>query len=324
MSVREKVKAALKATFDDCQDFQTAQDVLRVFQKEATLQLETLKLRNLLTTDPFERFQQKYQQLPAGATNIAAFIEAVEVTDYHRVITKEGYAYIQAVVQIGNAAADAPSSSATSIVELIFRYERRCHEASATLASPRGSSNSSHTVWYSIDLSKDHQAAERMLWVQVWPVGSVPSPNKAKNIISDGDDDLWSDIENEDDDDEQYLDEQYLNEKQAKKARSDAVVGQHDNHYEEQQQELFVGRPNPITEQENQQDCDRFVAGIDPKVLRQFLIWSKLLFPAADSNIDNLSAFFLLMTFPYYEQEWDLVGYVLDAVFDFNDDDDDG
>ena len=31
--------------------------------------------------------------------------------------------------------------------------------------------------------------------------------------------------------------------------------------------------------------------------------------------MDDLTAFFILMTFPYYEHEWDMVGLVLDAVF---------
>jgi hypothetical protein len=34
-----------------------------------------------------------------------------------------------------------------------------------------------------------------------------------------------------------------------------------------------------------------------------------------ESYIDESTAFFILMTFPFYEQEWDIVGYVLDEVF---------
>lgn len=41
------------------------------------------------------------------------------------------------------------------------------------------------------------------------------------------------------------------------------------------------------------------------------------------SSLDEATAFFVLMCNPYYEHEWDLVGFVLDSVFDGSDDDED-
>mmetsp|Transcript_5346 Transcript_5346/g.7562 ORF Transcript_5346/g.7562 Transcript_5346/m.7562 type:complete len:276 (-) Transcript_5346:29-856(-) len=54
--------------------------------------------------------------------------------------------------------------------------------------------------------------------------------------------------------------------------------------------------------------CDRFAAYVDPDVLESFLEWTNL-------DMDEGTSIFLLMTFPFYEHEWDLVGFLLDSVF---------
>lgn len=59
---------------------------------------------------------------------------------------------------------------------------------------------------------------------------------------------------------------------------------------------------------ETQQECDRFAAYMDPDVLSDFIEWTQL-------GTDEYTTFFLLMTFPFYEHEWDLVGFALDSVF---------
>ena len=48
---------------------------------------------------------------------------------------------------------------------------------------------------------------------------------------------------------------------------------------------------------------------MDPEVLETFLESTKL------TSLNEATAFFLLMTLPFYEHEWDIVGYVLDTVF---------
>ena len=56
---------------------------------------------------------------------------------------------------------------------------------------------------------------------------------------------------------------------------------------------------------------------MDPDVLHHFLQWANLM-PMGDAT-----AFFLLMTFPYYEHEWDLIGHVLEEVFGSGSDEED-
>ena len=71
-------------------------------------------------------------------------------------------------------------------------------------------------------------------------------------------------------------------------------------------------------------ELDCYAAYMDPKTLTDLLMWSQL-------EMDEYTVFFLLMTFLFYEHEWDLVGFVLDTVFaesleegDDNDDEDYG
>lgn len=59
---------------------------------------------------------------------------------------------------------------------------------------------------------------------------------------------------------------------------------------------------------EIKQECDRFAAYMDPEVFSDFIEWTQL-------GMDEYTTFFLLMTFPFYEHEWDLVGFALDSVF---------
>lgn len=54
---------------------------------------------------------------------------------------------------------------------------------------------------------------------------------------------------------------------------------------------------------------DLYSAFLDGDLLHDFLDFTGL------EPMDEDKAFFLLMTFPFYEHEWDLVGYVLDEVF---------
>ena len=70
---------------------------------------------------------------------------------------------------------------------------------------------------------------------------------------------------------------------------------------------------------DNRASRDSYTAYLDPDLLHEFLDWNGF-------TMYDGTAFFLLMTFPYYEHEWDIVGYVLAEVFGGDDDnsDDDG
>lgn len=65
------------------------------------------------------------------------------------------------------------------------------------------------------------------------------------------------------------------------------------------------------------QDADRYAAYVDPESLQEFLVSAGL-----ELNAEN--SLFFLMTFPFYEHEWDIFGFLLDCVFGDEDQSDDG
>ena len=53
---------------------------------------------------------------------------------------------------------------------------------------------------------------------------------------------------------------------------------------------------------------DRFAAFVEPNTLLNFVSWTQL-------KIDDAHSLFFLMSFIFYEHEWDLVGFLIDSVF---------
>jgi hypothetical protein len=243
-------------------------DVLRTFQQEANLLHETLALKDIIRQDPFVSLEDAKPQ-------VERLCSLLQVTDCHRVVTKLGYSFIDAVVRLPVAAPSQAASASNAItvdnnLQLSFQYERR------RLSDENGGT----TVTYSIDMSRNHGPNERLLWVQVFAMGSAPSHLPARAMEEMEGDAEWEDMDQDEEDNEKVMED--------KAGDADDTGG----------------------------DCDRYVAHMDPDALGRFLEWSGL------GPINEATAFFLLMTFPFYEHEWDLVGFTLDSVFGFNDDDD--
>ena len=319
----------------------TAEDVLRLLAEQATLEWQTEVLRTSLASDPFERWNSGAEDDRTVQRTVERLRSRVRVVDYHRVHTKDGYVNLQATVQLPPPAAPATAASTsprkrhkqqnsidllheqvTRHVQLHFRYERTCstHTDSDTASS-------SSTVWYSIDLVKDYGPAERLLWVQVWGDGPAPAPGRAQNMEAEDDDDDedWSDMEHDSENGDMgnltkpvsTLLRQEETEAEKKMTTMDTALSSSDEAERvdgESQRNcpctVASAMSNTDETQPVQPPCDRFVAGMDPDLLERFLAWTGL-----GPGMDDLTAFFILMTFPYYEHEWDMVGLVLDAVF---------
>ena len=61
---------------------------------------------------------------------------------------------------------------------------------------------------------------------------------------------------------------------------------------------------------------DRFGVFVDPQCIVGFL-------DRVNMNMNEQSVVYFLLTFPFYEHEWDMSGFVLSSMFDGDDDDDD-
>jgi hypothetical protein len=321
-------QAIAKALLDHASDF-TATDLLREFRRQSELLGETERVRELLISDPFEHWKEN----ESLAKKIELLGERLQVIDVHRVATLSGYSFIDAVVEIPKKTAsrleerkrnvkeklkkkmerctiDDRSSvnqinTAVPSMQLIFRYERRAEESTANTGTRRVDPGiDSPTVCYSIDLTNGLGPVQRLLWVQVWADGHRRTEHLTPvNLDEDGDVDGWEDID-EDEDEDEGVDEAP---EQKRQRRDNDKVKQ--TAIKEQSDSMQVETPESLAER-----ADRFVAGIDPEVLHLFVEWIGL-GSHSNEDVSDVTIFFLLMTFPFFEHEWDVIGYLLDSVF---------
>lgn len=291
-------------------------DILRVIQEEATLMKETEDVRDALTSDPYEHFQE----VPTKA--LERFKRLLRVTECERVRCGADFARTHAVVVW-------PTSNN---MELTFLYERTPRRG----FPPGENGEYPCQISYTIELAYNHGQRQRLLEVQVWAASSCPSTEPAVCIQndfegdSDGDNDEdengWEDI---DDDAEAQTDQKPTN--GGKKTREETTKTI-DNRKTACSPEVLQAQKKQKTskngndadgegeaDETNDQDIDRrdqYVSFLDADVMQSFLDSASLL-PMHDGT-----AFFLLMTFPFFEHEWDIVGFVLDQFFGGDSDDD--
>ncbi|GAX09336.1 hypothetical protein FisN_6Lh295 [Fistulifera solaris] len=323
-------QAIAKALLDHASDF-TATDLLREFRRQSELLGETERVRELLISDPFEHWKEN----ESLAKKIELLGERLQVIEVHRVATLSSYSFIDAVVEIpkktpsqseerkrnvkeklkkkmerctiDDRSSVNQNNTAVPKMQLVFRYERRAEESIANTGMHRVDPGiDSPTVCYSIDLTNGLGPVQRLLWVQVWADGHLRTEHLTPvNLDEDGDVDGWEDIDEEEDEDEDEGVDKAPEQKRQR--RDDDKAGQ--TAIKEQSEPMQVETLESMAER-----ADRYVAGIDPEVLQLFVEWIGL---GANSNeeVSDVTIFFLLMTFPFFEHEWDIIGYLLDSVF---------
>lgn len=285
-----------------------AVDVLRAFQQEANCLYETQCIRDILEQDPFQCYSD-----PKLKQTVQRFQQSLQVTDCHRLEKDDDYSLVQAVVKC-HAAAEAASPKAKKqkrqsqqphsvVIQLHFRYER----IPAT-------NDTATSIWYSIDLSQNHGPKENILTIRCWADGNNPSRLPAVSVDDDKEadgndkDDDWEDIDDDGDKEEGTVqpDSEITqgNEKglKANGKKGESTQPTHDS---------------ASKKQESEEPRDRYACFLDPDVLQSFQTSTGL------TEMDQAAGFFTLMAFPFYQQEWDLVGFVLDSVFAETNDEDD-
>lgn len=325
MTVKEYVQQTIREALISQQDF-TSVDLLREFQRQSELLGETERIRELLISDPFEHWKENSKL----SQKISSLGERLQVVDVHRVVTLSGYSFIHAVLNIPVSSSEERKQnvkeklkkkmqrcnmdeklSTTTItgstapaMQLTFRYERRAEDCTRRIDP----GIDPPTVWYSIDLSDGIRPVQSLLWVQVWADGHRRAEHLAAvNLEEDGDADAdadgWEDIDDEDEDGEEDM------KQEQKRQRME------DENVEQREKSNDPSSLDATTER-----ADRYVAGIDPDVLQTFVRWIGLMGTDGSSEV---TIFFLLMTFPFFEHEWDIIGYLLESVFGSASDDDD-
>ena len=280
----------------------TTQDLLRALERQSRLLFETENVKEQLQTDPFENLGH-----PDFRSKVDRLGKILKVTESHRISTLSGYTKINATVEIPMLASMANAggqkkmmNTGQELMQLVFQYEREAEQKknAETRINP---GEDPPTVWYSIDISFGKVAPkERVLCVQVWSDGNRPKghhlkPHDLESDADDGNEDGWEDVDDEEDEDGDGRQE---SKRQRREPKED----------EEGKASMNTDCMD-VADDDGVERSDRFVADMDPDVLHQFLECLDL------NNMDEATAFFLLMTFPFYEHEWDLVGFVLSSVF---------
>lgn len=341
--VREYIEAFVVKHEED--GWQTPQDVLRLVHQESHLLYQTHVMRDSIKSDPFEQLTPDDN---IKSTHFDEILRNMKVTEYNHITTLFGYVSIQATISIqrvnqqgtiphGSSETDDDNGGYPDEMMLSFRYERDGIQARSTRG--KGKSDDVGTnVRYEIELAPRGPKGpkEVILWANILAASQFPSPLKPVNV----NDEMEKEFEEGEDGWEDMEEGPVQDTKRARKggtpsSKNGGKNGDDDDH--QKPSPAKMKDEEDLSKEDNTDDVpDRFIAGIDPDALPTLL---RHLGFCTDQDrprkgrkrgsrtktapiiSDDTAAFFLL-TFPYFEHEWDIVGMILEAVFGPSDDDD--
>jgi len=284
-SVRSAINSFLSLkTSDDHGEIDI--DVLRTIRDEAALLMERQTIFDAFDSDALKFFDGDIQLMH----QVEQLKKVLNVISCSRCATKDGFSKIEAVVEIpkhGN------TNGVDESIRLTFNFFReKLHKDNETTskedfangAPSRNMSkalerkqNSPTHITYDIDYSKDHGENKRLITVEVYAKNDYPSVEEAVPM-----DDV--DMNEGDESDE------------------------NGNKMEEEDEKATPRDAMSVSSNQEDLDRDRYAAYVDSEALQDFLISSGL-----ELNAEN--SLFFLMTFPFYEHEWDIFGFLLDCLF---------
>lgn len=296
-NLRPQVRSALTSFLTSQDGYHLKTDVLRVIEDEARLMKQTERVFDAFDKDEMGHLGEISRQ-------IEHLKQHVQVTSHDEVRVLDGYVRLEAMVNI---------AWKQNLMRLFFTYERK--------RRGDGAADGVHAR-YSIEYSANYQQRENLLVVEVWSPQDGPSPGRAI-CINGGVDGLQA---SESGDDEDIEEDEKRDEKgtdQSNKSHDANDVTPQSNptpaNRASKRQKLCddasnnqaLSKPDEAEKVEGELSPkhDEYLAYLDPDLLHEFLRMTGL------EPMEEGTAFFLLMTFPFFEHEWDLVGYVLDEVF---------
>jgi hypothetical protein len=286
------VRSIIKNVLESQDGYHSKVDVLRAIEEEAMLMKETQYTVDMIDSDPMEQFSRVRPQ-------IEHLKRSLQVRSCSRVRVTNNYCKIDAVVGF---------EQSDNNLQLTFRYERK-----RRLDEDGRTSTAGFHIRYSIEMSINHQQRENLVVVEVWTDNNWPSIQKAVCVnemmqgAANDDDDGWEDIEENENGGVTVQEPTMKNSEEssqtanAKRQRLNEIQETGEN-----------GLPTDDTDGDGG-EVDSYLAHLDPDVLHDFLELAGI--KSKSDEMHEATAFFLLMTFPFYEQEWDLVGFLLDEIF---------
>jgi hypothetical protein len=302
-NIRPEIRTALQNFIDLQDEYNTTEDVLRAIEEEAMLMKETETTLSILELDPMgSGVKPQIQRLK----------KLMRVTSCSRVRADRDYCRIEATVLFEKC----------SNMQLTFLYERNRQQ------DDDGNIISGFHIRYTIDMSVNYQQRESIITLEIHTKNISPSSEKAvcmNQAFEDEDegDDGWEDIEDGDEDAVRQNVEELTIENDTTPSSKGLDLNSESSDISQKQKNGGAKRQKlndnnkkngetnpPIKDGSTSDEPDAYLAHIDPDVLHKFLNL------AGFKNIDECASFFFLMTFPFYEQEWDLVGYLYETIFE--------
>jgi len=311
-SVRSAIHAFVSSKASDGEALPA--DVLRLIRDEAALLLERQLICDTLDADPYKLCEDDADV----RRQFGRLQGLMNVTACTRTKTMEGNVAIHCVVELSK------DSKIKECVRLEFTYDRSPitymdakdnanddngnddgntgDDCDTSMITSGGNVHRGTRIMYSIDYSADHGPKERLITIEVMASGEAPSAEQAIPLEDDADgdeEDVWEDFDEdgesaskaEADDDVEKMDEDEASQKTGGKEAQDGAS-------------QATGEGAALTADGK----DRYAAYVDPEELYKFL-------SCTDLGLDEATAIYFLMTFPFFEHEWDLLGFLLDAVF---------
>lgn len=181
-----------------------------------------------------------------------------------------------------------------------------------TMSNDSDNNNESFTpktiVTYKIDMSVDYGQMETLLGVDIYALGEHPSIEEAVPMMHEEDEEEENDEEDVDqmsaDDEGDDSNADCDGAEEEREAANSRTKGSND--FEE------IEMTDTDDSQSAQGDAgkgDRFGVFVDPQCIVGFL-------DRVNMNMNEQSVIYFLLTFPFYEHEWDISGFVLSSMFD--------
>ena len=211
----------------------------------------------------------------------------MEVLDYHKSATRDDYVLCLATVQFRSK----QLASSENSIRLFFRYERHLP-----------------TVSYAVDVATSDQGLRQtILWIQIWAAGNGPTANclLLPPPRMEGEDSSTSDVDRCTDGHGTDVSEEPVTKKPKLGEKGLTLVPS-------TKQTNTSDAIEPEDVEELPQD-DTYTAGVDPSL---FPMIDALLTVDANKDEDHASVCSFLLSFAFYEGEWDLPGMLFDAIFD--------
>lgn len=358
-AVRSAIASFVSAR--DSSDGDISVDVLRAIRDESTLLVERQLICDMLDSDPFELMSEAEDDDGAIAKTIGRAKAMMRVLSCSRCSTAEGYSSINAVIELKNdgkmknvkdsirisfsferqpnsppddhddetGACDQDGPNADSVdPESKEGDEDECRQAGNSSnqtkkrklndGTPNPVREPGTIITYKIDFSVDHGKMEQLLVVEVFAIGDHPSVKEAVPLsgMNDSDDEgEWEEIAGDDD----------VQEKEKKSGDDNGMKVTEGNKEEngdiDEKQQLSGEISDSLrtyTDDENDLDDgrDRFDIFADPENVTKFLERTNL-------ELNECSVFYFLLTFPFYEHEWEIAGFLFSSIFGDADDDSD-